>query len=481
MDMRESIHRMKLEAPAMAASPLEQRNRALELIVRALEANAQRIFAANEKDMASAAEAGVAQTVQKRLRYDEAKLRDGVEGLRQLQELPDPVGRVLLDRELDQGLELRRVTCPIGVIGVIFEARPDALVQISSLCIKSGNCAVLKGGRETANTNRVLFDVIHAVVVRAGLPAGCLLQAELHSEIDELLRCDEDVDLLIPRGSNKFVRYIMDHTKIPVMGHSAGVCHVFVDRDADQDMAVCVLVDAKTQYPAVCNAAETLLVDRAIAAEFLPKAARGLAERGARLRGTAEVVDLLANAEGIPAVELMADDEFSTEYGDYVMSCKVVDGVREAVDHINRYGSHHTDAIVTASDDAAEYFMQMVDSAGVYRNCSTRFADGFRYGFGAEREELPLPRAGLGLGERRFRRRGATSCRSPRSRASPGGRPLAGGARRRRWRPCRPRPSPCGRRSWPRGSPPRNPRSSRPRRVRLPRRRSSCPVGRALP
>lgn len=184
MDMRESIHRMKLEAPAMAASPLEQRNRALELIVRALEANAQRIFAANEKDMASAAEAGVAQTVQKRLRYDEAKLRDGVEGLRQLQELPDPVGRVLLDRELDQGLELRRVTCPIGVIGVIFEARPDALVQISSLCIKSGNCAVLKGGRETANTNRVLFDVIHAVVVRAGLPAGCLLQAELHSEID---------------------------------------------------------------------------------------------------------------------------------------------------------------------------------------------------------------------------------------------------------------------------------------------------------
>lgn len=384
MDMRESIHRMKLEAPAMAASPLEQRNRALELIARALEANAQRIFAANEKDMASAAEAGVAQTVQKRLRYDEAKLRDGVEGLRQLQELPDPVGRVLLDRELDQGLELRRVTCPIGVIGVIFEARPDALVQISSLCIKSGNCAVLKGGRETANTNRVLFDVIHAVVVRAGLPAGCLLQAELHSEIDELLRCDEDVDLLIPRGSNKFVRYIMDHTKIPVMGHSAGVCHVFVDRDADQDMAVCVLVDAKTQYPAVCNAAETLLVDRAIAAEFLPKAARGLAERGDRLRGTAEVVDLLANAEGIPAVELMADDEFSTEYGDYVMSCRVVDGVREAADHINRYGSHHTDAIVTASDAAAEYFMQMVDSAGVYRNCSTRFADGFRYGFGAE-------------------------------------------------------------------------------------------------
>ncbi|MGN0076983.1 MAG: glutamate-5-semialdehyde dehydrogenase [Parafannyhessea sp.] len=384
MDIREQVHQMKLEAPAMAASSIEQRNHALELVAQALEAHKDQIFAANEKDMSAAAEAGVAQTVQKRLRYDEDKLRDGVAGLRQLVGLPDPVGRVLLDRELDAGLELRRVTCPIGVIGVIFEARPDALVQISSLCVKSGNCAVLKGGRETANTNRVLFDVIHEAVVEAGLPASCLLQAELHSEIDELLQCDQDVDLLIPRGSNKFVRYIMEHTKIPVMGHSSGVCHVYVDAAADQDMAVRVLVDAKTQYPAVCNAAETLLVDRSIAAEFLPKAALGLAERGARLRGTAEVCDLLSHVEGIPAVEPMSDDEFSTEYGDYVMSCKVVDGVREAVDHINRYGSHHTDAIITTDDAAAEYFMQMVDSAGVYRNCSTRFADGFRYGFGAE-------------------------------------------------------------------------------------------------
>jgi glutamate-5-semialdehyde dehydrogenase len=384
MDIREQVHQMKLEAPAMAASSIEQRNHALELVAQALEAHKDQIFAANEKDMAAAAEAGVAQTVQKRLRYDEGKLRDGVAGLRQLVGLPDPVGRVLLDRELDAGLELRRVTCPIGVIGVIFEARPDALVQISSLCVKSGNCAVLKGGRETANTNRVLFDVIHEAVVEAGLPAGCLLQAELHSEIDELLQCDQDVDLLIPRGSNKFVRYIMEHTKIPVMGHSSGVCHVYVDAAADQDMAVRVLVDAKTQYPAVCNAAETLLVDRSIAAEFLPKAARGLAERGARLRGTAEVCELLSHVEGIPAVEPMSDDEFSTEYGNYVMSCKVVDGVREAVDHVNRYGSHHTDAIITTDDAAAEYFMQMVDSAGVYRNCSTRFADGFRYGFGAE-------------------------------------------------------------------------------------------------
>ena len=384
MDTREQVHQMKLEAPRMAASPIEQRNDALGRIARALEDNKDRIFAANERDMAAAVESGVPKTVQKRLRYDEGKLADGVEGLRQLRGLDDPVGRVLLARELDDGLVLRRVTCPIGVIGVIFEARPDALVQISSLCIKSGNCAVLKGGRETANTNRVLFDVIHGAVVEAGLPAGALVQAELHSEIDELLQCDEDVDLLIPRGSNGFVRYIMEHTRIPVMGHSSGVCHVYVDRAADQDMAVRVLVDAKTQYPAVCNAAETLLVDREVAGEFLPKAARGLAERGARLRGTQEVLDLLSGVEGIPEPELMADDEFGTEYGDLVMSCKVVADVREAVDHVNRYGSHHTDSIVTADDAAAEYFMQMVDSAGVYRNCSTRFADGFRYGFGAE-------------------------------------------------------------------------------------------------
>ena len=329
MDVRNQIHEMKLAAPTMAASSIESRNRALALVAEALEAKRDAIFSANERDLAAAAEAGVAATVQKRLRFDEGKLADCIEGRRQLAALEDPVGRVLLARELDEGLVLRRVTCPIGVIGVIFEARPDALVQISSLCIKSGNCAVLKGGRETANTNRVLFETIRAAAVEAGLPESALLQAELHSEID-------------------------------------------------------IVVDAKTQYPAVCNAAETLLVDRAVAAEFLPRVAAALAEKGARLRGTAEVVALLGGVEGIEAVEEMAADEFSTEYGDYVMSCAVVDGVREAVAHVNRYGSHHTDAIVTESDEAAEYFMQMVDSAGVYRNCSTRFADGFRYGFGAE-------------------------------------------------------------------------------------------------
>ena len=264
------------------------------------------------------------------------------------------------------------------MIGVIFEARPDAMVQISSLCIKSGNCAVLKGGKETVRTNRVLFSIIHKAAVEAGLPEECLLQAELHNEIDELLKCDHDVDLLIPRGSNAFVRYIMDHTKIPVMGHADGICHIYVDRDADQELALRVIVDAKTQYTAACNAVETVLVDRCIAKEFLPKLANALANAGVELRGSKEAADI------VPVTEVMADDAFAKEYLDLILSVALVDGPVEAAEHINRYGSHHTDAIITKKDFAWEVFRTLVDSAGVYRNVSTRFADGFRYGFGAE-------------------------------------------------------------------------------------------------
>jgi glutamate-5-semialdehyde dehydrogenase len=260
-------------------------------------------------------------------------------------------------------------------------------VQISCLCIKSGNCAVLKGGKETASTNKVLFDLIAEAALKAGLPAGCLLQVSAHSEIDELLECDDCVDLLIPRGSNAFVRYIMDHTRIPVMGHSDGICHTYVDKAADFDLAIPVLIDAKTQYTAACNATETLLVHRDIAETFLPKAAKALGEAGVRLRGTAEVARILeaaAKKGGIAPEDVMEETDFRTEYLDLVLSVKLVDSVEEACAHINRYGSHHTDCIITEDDAAAERFMTLTDSAGVYRNCSTRFADGFRYGFGAE-------------------------------------------------------------------------------------------------
>lgn len=377
MNIKEEARRMKLAAPALAASTNEARNAALEQIALALEAHREEIFAANAQDLAAADENGVTGATRKRLKFDDGKLRDCISGLRQLETLADPLNKITLARELDENLTLYRAAVPIGVIGVIFEARPDALVQIASLCVKSGNCAILKGGKETANTNRVLFNLIKDAVIRAGLPESCLLQAEAHSEIDELLACDQDVDLLIPRGSNKFVRYIMENTKIPVMGHSSGICHVYADKACDQEKALPIIVDAKTQYAAACNAMETLLIDRAIANAFLPKAAAALAVAGVTLRGTEEAAQIVS-------MDVMGEDEFATEYGDLICSVKLVDGVEEAIRHINTYGSHHTDAILTEDAATAARFLQMVDSAGVYHNCSTRFADGYRYGFGAE-------------------------------------------------------------------------------------------------
>lgn len=383
MDIKAEAAKMKLAAPELAAASIEKRNMALDLIAKALEENKEEVFAANKIDLENADKNNIAAAIKKRLKYDEVKMRDSIAGLKQLEGLVDPVGKVLLSRELDEGLVLQRISVPIGVIGVIFEARPDAMVQVASLCIKSGNCAILKGGKETANTNKVLFEIIKKSAIEAGLPEGCLLQAEQHNEIDELLACDQDVDLLIPRGSNNFVRYIMEHTKIPVMGHSSGICHIYVDEKADQELAVPVILDAKIQYPAACNAVETVLVNRSIAEEFLPKLAKGLDGAGVKLRGTKEAADIVASKTGLN-VELMQEDAFAKEYNDLIISLKVVSDVKEAVKHINYFGSHHTDCIITEDSASAAYFAQMVDSAGVYQNVSTRFADGFRYGFGAE-------------------------------------------------------------------------------------------------
>ena len=376
MHIREEVGKMKKDAPFLAASPIEDRNRALEKIAENLKAHKEDIFQANDKDLEEAEKNEVSAAVIKRLKFNEAKLKDVLSGIEQLIKLEDPLEKVTLARELDEGLTLYRISCPIGVIGVIFEARPDAMVQISTLCIKSGNCAILKGGKETTFTNRVLFQLIHDSVVSVGLPNNCLLQAEQHNEIDELLSCHDSVDLLIPRGSNAFVQYIMNNTKIPVMGHADGICHIYVDADADQDKAIPIIVDAKTQYTAACNAVETLLVNRSIAREFLPKMAAALKANGVKLRGTAEVNDIIE-------IETIEEKDF-VEYLDLIASVKLVDNIDEAIEHINRFGSHHTDCIITENADNAHRFMQMVDSAGVYQNCSTRFADGFRYGFGAE-------------------------------------------------------------------------------------------------
>lgn len=378
MNIHDETLKMKLASPLLSALSLETRNKALALIRESLNAHKEEIFEANRKDLALAEETGVPAPVKKRLKFDEAKLSDVTEELTGLMALPDPLRNITLARELDQGLTLYRVTCPIGVIGVIFEARPDALVQISSLCLKSGNCAILKGGKETTWTNRVLFSLIHQAAIDAGLPENCLLQAEQHNEIDELLECHDTVDLLIPRGSNAFVQYIMNHTNIPVLGHADGVCHIYVDKEYDKETAIPLIVDAKTQYPAACNAVETVLIHRDVAKDFLPDLAKALKDAGVKLRGTEEVNE-------ITPVEIIPESEsFHHEYVDLIIALKIVGGVDEAINHINTYGSHHTDCILTQNAETAEKFMTLVDSANVYQNASTRFADGFRYGFGAE-------------------------------------------------------------------------------------------------
>lgn len=378
MNIHDETLKMKLASPLLSASSLETRNKALALIRESLNAHKEEIFEANRKDLALAEETGVPAPVKKRLKFDEAKLSDVTEELTGLMALPDPLRNITLARELDQGLTLYRVTCPIGVIGVIFEARPDALVQISSLCLKSGNCAILKGGKETTWTNRVLFSLIHQAAIDAGLPENCLLQAEQHNEIDELLECHDTVDLLIPRGSNAFVQYIMNHTNIPVLGHADGVCHIYVDKEYDKETAIPLIVDAKTQYPAACNAVETVLIHRDVAKDLLPDLAKALKDAGVKLRGTEEVNE-------ITPVEIIPESEsFHHEYVDLIIALKIVGGVDEAINHTNTYGSHHTDCILTQNAETAEKFMTLVDSANVYQNASTRFADGFRYGFGAE-------------------------------------------------------------------------------------------------
>ncbi|MBR1992719.1 MAG: glutamate-5-semialdehyde dehydrogenase [Firmicutes bacterium] len=372
----DSIRKVKNDSFVLASLAEETRNAALDAVASALEKNKEAIFEANLKDLAAAEEMSLPAPIVNRLKFDAHKLQTCITGINDLVDLEDPLFKTLLNRELDNGLVLTKTTCPIGVIGVIFESRPDALVQIAALCMKSGNCAVLKGGSEAKNTNRVLFETIYEAAVGAGLPEGFAALIEDRAEIGELLKCHDYVDLLIPRGSNEFVQYIMDNSKIPVMGHADGICHIYVDGAADIDKAIPIIIDSKTQYVAACNTAETLLVHKDIADLIIPLLADA---SGDKISYRCD-----ARSMGLIRCEEATEDDFKTEYLDYILSVKVVDDIDEAIDHINRYGSHHTDCIITEDKDSAEKFMALVDSAGVYQNCSTRFADGFRYGFGAE-------------------------------------------------------------------------------------------------
>ena len=378
-DAREAARAARQASFALAASVSAVRSGALLAVADALQMRREEIFAANRLDLDAAAE--LAAPVRKRLRFDEAKLADVLSGLRALAAMEDPIGREQLRTELADGLVLSRVSCPIGVVGVIFESRPDALVQIAGLCMKSGNAVLLKGGREAMRTNAALFAVLAQASAAAGLPAGWAGLLTTREDVTAMLALDEEIDLIIPRGSNAFVRYIMDNTRIPVLGHSDGVCHLYLHEDADPEMAARVVVDAKTQYPAACNAVETLLVHEQAGAA-LATAAKALHAAGVRIRADERAQAALC-AAGVP-YEAATEADWRAEYLDLTLSVRTVDSLDAAIAHINRFGSHHTDGILTQDDAAAQRFFALVDSAGVYQNCSTRFADGYRYGFGAE-------------------------------------------------------------------------------------------------
>lgn len=361
----------------LAAASLEKRNAALLAAADKIEMEQMRILQANREDVECAAKEGLSAPLLSRLKLTEAKCARMAEGLRSLALLPDPLGHVQYAKELCAGMKLYRVACPIGVIGVIFESRPDALVQISSLCLKSGNAVLLKGGREAARTNEVLAGLIVEATLEAGLPEGWCGLLHSREDVQEMLKLHDLIDLIIPRGSNAFVRYIMQNSEIPVLGHADGLCHVYVDEACDLDEAVKVAVDSKTQNLSVCNAAETLLVHEKMAKRFLPVLKDALEAKNVELRGDEAACRIIGCA---PACE----EDWRTEYLDAVLSIRVVPSLEEAIRHINQYGSHHTDAILSSDPAHIERFMMLVDSADVFANCSTRFADGFLFGFGAE-------------------------------------------------------------------------------------------------
>lgn len=365
------------------------KNKALASMASALDISRGKIISANKNDLAAAEkliEAGrLSKALVKRLKVDDIKIDEMIAGIKDVIKFEDPVGKTLSALELDSGLELYQVSCPIGLIGVIFESRPDVVPQIMALCLKSGNATIFKGGSEAAHSNRVIFDVlVDTIESTGGMPEGAFALMETREEVNEMLKLDEHINLIIPRGSNEFVKYIQDNTRIPVLGHSAGICHVYVDSHADLKKAYDVCYDAKVQYPAVCNAMETLLVHKDIAGEFFPEMGKRYGDAGVELRCDERSFELLKDTGFLKAVIHATEQDWRTEYNDLILSIRIVESLDEGIDHINRYGSHHTDAIITEDKMNASRFIDLVDSSSVMWNASTRFSDGFRYGKGAE-------------------------------------------------------------------------------------------------
>ncbi|HZJ03792.1 MAG TPA: glutamate-5-semialdehyde dehydrogenase, partial [Thermoleophilia bacterium] len=380
--LEEIGRRTRAAALELASLPEGARNEAIEAIAVALEESASEILAANLADREAAEADGISPSLYSRLKLDEVKLRGEIAGVRDVERLPDPVGARQIHRRLDDRLVLERISVPVGVLGVIFEARPDAVIQISSLAVKSGNAAILKGGREAVRSCQAIVTAVRRGLERTRVSPEAIQLLTTREETVGLLKLDRYVDLIIPRGSNSFVRFVQDNTHIPVLGHAEGICHLYIDATADIAKAVPIAVDSKVQYPAACNASETMLVHQNAAAAFLPEAGAALRAAGVTLRADEQSRDILT-AAAIGGVEPATEDDWRTEYSALVLAVRIVDSLDEAIAHVNTYGSRHTDSIVTEDPAAAETFLARVDSAGVFHNCSTRFSDGFRYGFGA--------------------------------------------------------------------------------------------------
>jgi glutamate-5-semialdehyde dehydrogenase len=395
--LTEIAQKTRLAAQHLASLSSDIKNNAIESIAQSLETHTDEIVAANFIDC-QAADGKIGSALYSRLKLDATKLKGAILGVRDVGKLADPVGQIQIDRELDAGLIMQRVSCPVGVLGVIFEARPDAVIQIASLAIKSGNGVILKGGSEAINSCTVLVKAIKAGLARSQVSPDVIQILTTRSETTELLKLDRYVDLIIPRGSNEFVKYVQDNTRIPVLGHADGICHLYIDSEADLDKAIKIAIDSKTQYPAACNAIETLLIHQSIAPKFLPLIVDRLVASKVDVRLDDIGHKLLANHSS--DLKLATADDWSTEYSDLIISIKIVHDLESAITHVNTYGSRHTDCIVTEDSTTAKMFIDRVDAANVFHNCSTRFSDGFRYGFGAEvgisTQKMP-PRGPVGL------------------------------------------------------------------------------------
>jgi len=392
-DLLEKADKVRLASIKISQTENLDRIKALNFMADCLEKNSKEILEANSADYSSAEKKGISRALLSRLKLSKAKLNSGIEGVRKVGELADPVNQIQIKRELSNGLILERKTVPIGVLGVIFESRPDAVMQISSLAIRSGNGVMLKGGSEANLTNTAIVKALQEGLNASGFDKNAICLLTSRKDSMAMLNLEKYINLIIPRGSNELVKFIQENTRIPVLGHADGICHLFIDKDANLEMALSVALDSKIQYPAACNAIETLLVHKGIAHAFLEKAIPLFNSNDVKLIGDKRSVEL-----GLKYRASLED--WKTEYLDLILSIKIVDDLDEAITHIQKYSSKHTDGIITENSNNANKFMNIVDSAGVFHNCSTRFADGFRYGFGAEvgisTQTLP-PRGPVGL------------------------------------------------------------------------------------